>query len=529
MIKALLYVRFRGLLAGITAQARRKKSSGKGTIVLYAFLFLYLGVVLCGAVGFMFSGLAPVYSALGLDWLYFALAGLMALAFSLIGSVFTTQSQLYDAKDNDLLLSMPIPPRQILLSRMLPLLLLTTLYAGALFIPAMVVYAWKVALSPLSIVLQILGLVCVILLSQGLACLLGWPLHLLLKKLNKSVASMLYLVVFLGVYFWGYSQSSELLSALAAQGDALAGTFRTWVWPLYALGQGCVGAWPYMLATIGIAVVVFAGVYALLSATFLSTTLSGSRRKRRRAAAQMPARVHSPRGAIVLKEWRKFLGCPVYLTNMGLGIVLTVALTVAGLIFRGKLLEISVLLENWVGLIVCGLLAFLSSTMCISTPSVSLEGKNLWIVKSMPISSRDILLGKLAFHCLLSAPVLMVAGAVLSTAYGCKVFDILLCVLVPGLLAVLCGLLGLICGLKWARFDYLSDAYPCKQSVSVLVTMLTMMYLPLGLGLVYALTPLRQVLSVSAFLALGGLVVGGLCLAAWRALTTWGVRKWDSL
>ena len=46
----------------------------------------------------------------------FATAGLMALGLSVFGSVFATQSQIYDAKDNGLLLSMPIPPRTILLS-----------------------------------------------------------------------------------------------------------------------------------------------------------------------------------------------------------------------------------------------------------------------------------------------------------------------------------------------------------------------------------------------------------------------------
>lgn len=54
---------------------------------------------------------------MGLTWLYFAMAGTMALALSMLGSVFMTQAQLYDAKDNERLLSMPIPPKYILLTR----------------------------------------------------------------------------------------------------------------------------------------------------------------------------------------------------------------------------------------------------------------------------------------------------------------------------------------------------------------------------------------------------------------------------
>ena len=35
---------------------------------------------------------------------------MMALTLSFVGSVFATQNQLYDANDNEFLLSMPIPP-----------------------------------------------------------------------------------------------------------------------------------------------------------------------------------------------------------------------------------------------------------------------------------------------------------------------------------------------------------------------------------------------------------------------------------
>ena len=46
----------------------------------------------------------------------------MAFALMFIGSVFTAKSQLFEAKDNELLLSMPVPPGMILLSRMAALL-----------------------------------------------------------------------------------------------------------------------------------------------------------------------------------------------------------------------------------------------------------------------------------------------------------------------------------------------------------------------------------------------------------------------
>ena len=93
MMKALLAVRLRAMLAGFTAQSRQKKKKSRGMMLLFAFLYVYVAVVIAGMMCMMFGQLAPVYHAAGLDWLYFSMAGLMALMFAVFGSVFSTQSQ----------------------------------------------------------------------------------------------------------------------------------------------------------------------------------------------------------------------------------------------------------------------------------------------------------------------------------------------------------------------------------------------------------------------------------------------------
>lgn len=531
MMRALLSVRFRSLFAGLTAQNRQKKKRSTGMMILFGVLYLYLIVVICGMMAMTFFSLAEPYHALGLDWLYFSMAGLMGIGFAIIGSVFTTQSQLYDAKDNALLLSMPIPPWAILLSRMVPLLALNLLFSGMVMIPAFVVYAIVVELSIGNLIAQFLCLLAVTVLAQAIACLFGWLLHLLLSKLNKSFASMLYMVLFLGIYFAVYSQANQILEAMAAGGQAIAGALRTWVWPIYAMGLGCLGSIPSLLAFLVIACAVFGAVYVVLSVTFLrSATMQRSSRKRQKLNLSL-AKVSSPRRAITVKELRKFLGCPVYLTNMGLGIILTAALAVAGLIFRETILQVIALLEiptSILSLVICAILAFTVSTICISTPSVSLEGKNIWILKSMPLSGKQILTGKLRFHCWMSIPVTAAAALVLTISYGCAPADCVITVLVVSLLALLCGLLGMVAGLQWARLDYISEAYPCKQSIAVLVTMFAMMGVPLVLGLLYGLLLVRF-LSPVWFMAVCAVLLAAVCFCLYRVMIGWGVKKWESL
>lgn len=529
MIKALLSVRFRALLAGLTAQSRQKKKRGTGMMILFAFLFLYLGVVLLGMMSFLFFSLAEPYHATGLDWVYFSTAALIALGFSVLGSVFTTQSQLYDAKDNPLLLSMPIPPKYILLTRMVPLLALNLLYSAIVLLPATVIYGIVVRWSFALVAGQLLSLLSVTVLAQAIACLLGWLLHLLLSRMNKSAASMIYMILFLTVYFSVYSKANDILGGMITGGAELARTLP-WIWPLYALGKGSAGQLLLTLGGLAVCSVCFALAYRILSATFLSYAMTQGVSRKQKKLDLSGSKAASPVNAIVRKELRKFLGTPVYLTNMGLGLVMTLALTVAGVWFRRDLMEMVSMvegLEDFIPVLICATGASVASMTCISCPSVSLEGKNIWILKSLPITSRDILIAKLELHIRLTLPMMALAGLTLSAVYGCGIADILLCTLICCLLSLTTGLVGMNAGLKWAKLDYISEAYPCKQSVSVAVTMFGMMGLPLVFGLVYLF--LLPFLSPTVFLAICAVVLTGVCFGLYRLMVTWGAKKWESL
>lgn len=529
MIGKLLSIRFRALFAGMTAQARKRNKRSIGMVILFTVLYLYVFAVALGMMSLLFYSLAEPYHMLGQDPLYFAMAALMGLGFSVIGSVFTTQSQLYEAKDNALLLSMPIPPGTVLLSRMIPLLALNMLFAGIVILPATVVYAIYIECSFALIAGQLLSLLAVTALSQAIACLLGWLMHLLLSKLNKSATSMVYMIAFLGGYFYIYSKASSIMNAMLTDSQAIADTL-SWVWPIWALGKGSAGQLLYSLGSLTLCAACFAGVYAVLSATFLKTATATSSGRSRRKLDLSRVGSASPKNAIVTKELRKFLGTPVYLTNMGLGLVMVAALTIAGIWFRKDIAPFVQLLQlqEYTALILCAIVFYVSSTICISCPSVSLEGKNIWILKAMPISSKDILIAKLALHNRLSIPVTALAGLVLSTAYGCTAAEILLCTLACALISLLMGLIGMNAGLKWAKLDYISEAYPCKQSMALVVTMFGSMGIPLLLALLYIFVlidhihPTLYLTACTAALALA-------CFGLYKLLTGWGARRWENL
>ena len=531
MIKALIRVRFRALFAALFQQSRRKRRQSKGMAVLFAILFIYVAFVFFGLFTIMFQQLVEPYHALGLDWLYFATAGLTGLAFSILGSVFATQSQLYDAKDNDLLLSMPIRPRLILFSRMVPLLALNLLFSAMSMVPAGVIYGANVGFAPGGFVAYLLSTLALPFLAQAITCLLGWLLHQLLQRMNKSLASALYLLVFMAVYFYVYTQASQLLNAMASNGEAMANALRSWAWPLYAMGQGCTGGLPFLAGFLAVTAAAFGLVYWFLSVTFMHSAFLRRSVKKGRKVDFGRLETRSAVQALHRREMKRFLGCPAYLTNLGFGLVMIAAVAVAGLIFRRQILDFLNLipeLNALAPLLVAACLGFMISCTCISTPSVSLEGKTIWFLQSMPLTPRQILLSKLWLHCVLVVPLSALSGLVLALAYGFSPVDTVLSALCPAALGFLCGVLGLVCGLQWVRLDWLSEAYPCKQSVALMVTMFGLMGLLLIAGLLYGFV-LYSLVSATVFLAGVTLVLLLLFAILYRPAMTWGVKTWQAL
>ena len=104
MLKILLKKQMAEVFRSYFYDAKKNKARSKAAVAAYIVLFV---VIMLGVLGGMFTLLALSMSApmaaAGMDWLYFALMGLLAILLGSFGSVFNTYSGLYLAKDNDLL------------------------------------------------------------------------------------------------------------------------------------------------------------------------------------------------------------------------------------------------------------------------------------------------------------------------------------------------------------------------------------------------------------------------------------------
>ena len=210
--------------------------------IAYIVMFVLLMV---GVLGGMFAVLANVMcgqlAEMGLDWLYFVIMGMMAVFLGAFGSVFNTYSGLYLAKDNDLLLSMPIPVRIIMASRLLNVYLLGLMYSGIVILPVIIVYWCTV---PLTAGMSLGGVVLLIVISLfvlALSCVLGWVVaKISLKLKTKSFITVLVSLVFFGLYYFVCFRSQALIGSLLLNAASVGDKIKGSVYPLYLFGRvGC--------------------------------------------------------------------------------------------------------------------------------------------------------------------------------------------------------------------------------------------------------------------------------------------------
>lgn len=199
MLKLLLKKQLFEIFRSYFYDAKKNKARSRLATALYIGLFVLL---MAGILGGIFTLLAvklcgPLAAA-GLGWLYFALTGGIAVLLGAFGSIFNTYAGLYLPKDNDLLLSMPVPVSSLVAARLSGVYLMGLMYSAVVILPAVVVY-WATVGITVSAVLG--GLVLTLLISLAvlvLSCALGWVAAKISQKLrNKSLVVVLASLVFI--------------------------------------------------------------------------------------------------------------------------------------------------------------------------------------------------------------------------------------------------------------------------------------------------------------------------------------------
>ena len=476
MLSILLKKQMTEIFRSYFYDAKKNKSRSKVGTAIY--LILFVGIMV-GLLGGMFTYLSlSICGALttaGMDWLYFALMGLLAVLLGIFGSVFNTYSCLYLSKDNDLLLSLPIPVNVLMASRLLTVYLMGVMYAIVVILPAVIVYWATVSVSAGVVFGCLLLMLLISVFVLTLSCALGWVVaRISLKLKNKSFITVVVSLAFIGGYYFFYFKAQTLIQDLIINAFVYGEKIKGTAYPLYLFGRVGTGDAFAMAAVSAVILALFVLMWALISRSFLKIVTS-SGHTARKVYKESAMKQKGIAAALLAKEFGRFTSSPNYMLNCGLGILL---LPICGVLFLWKSGAVIPILNEVFGERAGCIPVLLSAAVCMlasmndmAAPSVSLEGRSLWLMQSLPVTPWQVLRAKLCMQLLLTGIPVLFCTVCIAFIYPYTLLELLSAVLVPISYVFLSALFGLFLGLKMPNLNWTSEITPIKQSACVTIAL----------------------------------------------------------
>lgn len=528
MFKTLVKKQFAEVFRSYYYDAKRNKARSREKTIAFFVLFAVLMIAVLGGIFTWLSLMLcrPLLDAY-MGFLYFVLMGGIAIALGSFGSIFNTYSGLYLSKDNDLLLSMPIPLKYIIGSRLLNVYILGGMYSIIVILPAVIVY-WVVAgitiesfAGGIAIILVISFIVLII------SCLLGWCIaKVSLKLKSKGILTALVGLVFMGAYFFICFRANDMIATLIEKSVYYGAVIKDGYYAAYLFGRIGEGDFTAIALWLGICAGLMILTWVVLRKTFIGiATASGSTRVKKVRKEKIKER--SVSRALLTKEFARFTSSPNYMLNCGIGMIFVPLGGIMLLIKGDTVNEVlnMVFMDNKGAAMVlmCTALCALASMNNMAAPSVSLEGKSIWILQSLPVDIRKVLHAKLKMH-------LILTGAVMIFTCICVAIvleeSLLICA-VAMLFCLFTSAASLSLGVKMANLSWTSEITVIKQSGAVTISLFgSWAVIAVFAGLYFLI---GDMIGATAYLAVWACVFAAASVFMLRWLDTRGVERFMDL
>lgn len=389
-----------------------------------------------------------------------------------------TNGIMFAYKDYDMLMALPIPTRTVIASRFLLMYLFNLGITTFVLVPMGVGYFLWVKKSVMAVFLWIAGIFLIPLIPTVAATLAGTVIIFISSRFRgaNAVSTILTVLFCMTVLFASFGSTAVIPEdgftpeEISVVGKILSDE----IYRIYPPARWFAGG---ILRGSVLQFLLFAGASAGLYLLFvflvsknykkMNTGLMTHRAKGNYKVGKVTAK--SPVTAICQKEARRFFGSTTYCVNMGIGVLMSLMFAAAACFLTdeklAQMLGMQIpeqILQGVVPLLV-GALVMMT---CTTSVSMSLEGKNLWILKSLPIEKEDVYKGKILFNLMLQIPVSLISSALFAVRFHYTGAALFLLFVYPVTAALAGSVWGLFINLKLPVYDWMNEMTVVKQSAS---------------------------------------------------------------
>ncbi len=429
-----------------------------------AMLVFYVGGLTYGLIYLGLEEVVPAY--------LITISSLLIFAFGMLkeGSI------IFRREGYDILCALPVNNGGVVVSRLIRIYVENLLMTLAVLLPGIAVYVWNLHPGAGFYVTALLGIWSIPFLPMTAALFIGTLITGISSRMrHKSlIAAILSVLTVLGILYGSSRLSSmegniepEMLKKLSASVMGILGkVYPPAVWLGANITQGNI--WGCALcAALSLAVFAAAGMGVSLCYQKICQGLYSSAAKHNYKMGTLKA--GSVLSSLCMREFKRYFSSSIYVTNTIIGPVMACVFC-AALLFTGieKLKGLWLLPFDIEELIPFGI----AGTFCMMTTtstSISLEGKSWWIVKSLPLSVKNILDAKILMNLLLLLPFYLLSELFLLLALKPDAQELLWLLLIPAAIILFSCVYGITVNLYFPVLEWENEVRIVKQSASAML------------------------------------------------------------
>lgn len=481
---------------------------------------------------FMYATLmADVLTEMGLLSLILVTAIIGSVMMTFFTSIYKAQGVLFSAKDYEMLMSLPIKTSVILTSKIIQLLSLNYLFTALILIPPSIVYFMRVSISPIFFIYLIVAVIFIPLLPIVLASIIAFILSYISSKVRWKNLFLILGSFFTVVGIMAVSMNIEgIAEFVTLNSESIMGSVGKLYPPAAYFTDALVNlSLISLLKLIASSIIPFAIFLFVFTKLYKNINSKLGESFKTSNYKLTTLKTTSKMKALIIKELKQYLSCPVYVLNTSVGVVLITVASIATIFFGGDVIAQFIEVpgaKDILPLLMVGVLSFVISISCTTSSSISLEGKKLWILKSSPIDIMDIFKAKIIVNLIILLPSILINSVILLISLKLGLISFLWLIIVPSLYAFIISIGGILVNLYFPKLDWVSEVTVVKQSLSTMIIIfagIILVAIPVGVLIIFKITNINlYLLGLSIVL----IVVIGLL---WIMLKTNGKKLFNKL
>ncbi len=473
---------------------RQNKKKNIPLILLYLYSFTIIAIFSYNGS----SGMLKILKPLNLESIF--LVGLMAVLsiYTFTITIFKVNKTLYNSKDYQILFSFPIKKELILSSKILMLYIGNLIFSSIIIIPAYIAYLVKIDTTILFNILYLLSIPIIPIIPTIIGSLVGGVITSLSSnfKFKNLTEMILSLGIIVSSFFLSYKSQSLSSIELTNLNQGLIDKFAkiyppTKIYNNIISNLSILNLFLYLL----ISIFIYQIFKYILAKHFDKVHSKLNTVKINKKQKKIKIKNNNKLKSLYLKEVKRYITLPMYVLNTIVGSAMLL-ITLGIFLYSGEEVTSEIIgipnIGSYFTLYGSLLFSIFMGLSCTTSASLSLEGKNIWNIKSLPIEPKDIFKSKILLNLTITIPAILIGATAIFYIIKLSFMEYLLFIFPPVMFSFLISGIGLLINLLYPSFEWVNETKVIKQSAPVFLTM--------ALGFALSITPLLIKTNINKYL-----------------------------